>query len=109
MFKLDLLIAGRRIPTWFLVCDTGRHDIFIGHIWLAKNRALVDCEDRTIRWKDEQPQQQITAMLAGLTVPTAEIARCQKPQINDQHQQDTDRRDALMERQIRYGQVKLLR
>ena len=37
VFNIDLLITGRRVPTWFLVCDTGRHDIFIGRIWLAKN------------------------------------------------------------------------
>jgi hypothetical protein len=109
VFNLDLLIAGRRVLTWFLVCDTGRHDMFIGRIWLARNRALIDCEDRTIRWKDKYPPQ-ITSIPAGLTVPTSEIVRkCQKPHVDKQHQQDADRRDTLMERQIRNGQIKVLR
>jgi len=109
VFKLDLLVAGRCVPTWFLVCNTGKHDILIGRIWLAKNRALVDCADRAIRWKDERPQDQITGVPAGLTVPTSEIERCRKPQIDGEHQQDVERRDALMEQQIREGQIKVLR
>src|SRR5579871_5810698 len=109
VFRMDLLIAGRRVPTWFLMCDTGRHDLLLGRIWLAKNRALVDCEDRKIRWKEEEPMDQITGVPAGLTVPASEIARCQRPQINDDHQRDADRRDALMEQQIRSGQVSILR
>ena len=32
VFKLDLLVAGRRIPTWFLVCNTGKYDILLGRI-----------------------------------------------------------------------------
>ena len=109
VFKLDLLVAGRRIPTWFLICNTGKHDILLGRIWLAKNRALVDCEDRTIRWKDEH-HDLITGIPAGLTVPPSEIVRSrQKPSADEQHQQDADRRDALMEQQIRKGQIKVLR
>lgn len=111
VFTMDLLIDGRRIPTWFLVCDTGRHDIFLGRIWLAKNRALVDCEDRVLRWKDEQSyQDQITGVPTGLTLPPAEIARTgQGVQVNDQHQTDANRRDALMEQQIRNKQIKVMR
>ena len=108
VFKLDLLVAGRRTTTWFLVCNTGKHDILLGRIWLAKNRALVDCEDQIIRWKDEQ-QDLITGVPAGLTVPTSEIKRSQQPQIDQDHQQDANRRDALMEQQIRKGQIKILR
>ncbi len=109
VFKLDLLVAGRRIPTWFLICNTGKHDILLGRIWLAKNRALVDCEDRTIQWKDEH-HDLITGIPAGLTVPPSEIIRSrQKPSADEQHQQDADHRDALMEQQIRKGQIKVLR
>jgi len=82
--------------------------MLLGRIWLAKNRALVDCEDRLLRWKDEQ-QDLITGVPAGLTVPTSEIKRCQQPQIDQDHQQDADRRDALMEQQIHKGQIKVLR
>ena len=67
----------------------------------------MDCEDRLIRWKDEQ-QDLITGVPAGLTVPTSKIKRCQQPQINPDHQHDADRRDALMEQQIRKGQIKVL-
>ena len=108
VFKLDLLVAGRRTPTWFLVCNTGKHDILLGRIWLAKNRALVDCEDRTIRWKDEH-HDLITGVPAGLTVPTSEIERCRKPQIDPEYQQDANHRDTLIEQQIHKGQIKLLR
>jgi hypothetical protein len=105
VFNLDLLIAGRHIPTWFLVCDTGRHDIFIGRIWLAKNRALVDCKDRAVRWKDEQScQQLVTGVPSGLTIPATEIAKgAQGAQIDKRYQKDADRRDALLERQIYNG------
>jgi hypothetical protein len=109
VFKMDLLIAGRRVPTWFLVCNTGRHDVLIGRIWLAKNRALVDCEERKIHWKEEPPLDGITGVPAGLTVPPSEIVRCQEPQVHPDHQQDADRRDALMEQGILQGQIKVLR
>ena len=42
-------------------------------------------------------------------MPASEIARCQRPQINDDHQRDADRRDALMEQQICSGQVSIMR
>jgi hypothetical protein len=108
VFRIDLLIAGRRIPTWFLVCNTGRHDILLGRIWLAKNRALVDCENRAIIWKEEQAQDQISGMQVGLTVPASEIARCREAQTDQKHQQDVDRWNALMEQQTLQGQVKIL-
>ena len=52
-FTANLVIDGRRIPTYFLFCNTGRHDILIGRKWFEKTKVLIDCFNRKLIWPKE--------------------------------------------------------
>ena len=41
-FTANLVIDGRQIPTHFLFCDTGRHNVLIGRKWFKKTQVLIN-------------------------------------------------------------------
>jgi hypothetical protein len=81
---------GRRVPTWFLFCNTGRHDLLIGRKWFEKTGALIDCKHRVLVWRTERNYHGRQDVI----IPRKELL---PPPINEDHQKDADRRDALLD------------
>jgi hypothetical protein len=55
--RLSLKLEGRVfLDQPFILLDM-KHDIIVGRKFLAQQKALVDCDCRTLLWKDEVPAQ----------------------------------------------------
>ena len=97
---LNLIVDGRRqldIP--MLIVELGQHDIILGRKWLAEFRILTDCGKKRLIWPEEQTlEDEITSQIAKPLPKT--ILRREKI-VNPQHQEDANRRDHLIEEQIR--------
>lgn len=91
--QVTLIIDGRSIPTWFVYCNTGRHDILLGRIWFAKHHVLPDCANHRLIWPDDSRY----CAQRRLKIPRAEWQV--SPVANADHQADSDRRDQLMEQE----------
>ena len=78
--------------------NLGQHDIILGKMWMAKFDVLLDCRRKWLLWPDEQClKDQITTGIMKIIL----IQILKRPQaINEEHQQDTDRRNQMMARQI---------
>ena len=83
-FTANLVIDGRQIPTHFLFCNTGRHDILIGRKWFEKTKVLIDCFNRKLIWPDKAQYQ----ANRDLTVPRQEL---KPPEAKPKHQLDAER------------------
>jgi hypothetical protein len=78
--------------------DLGRHDVILGKMWMTKFDVLPDYRRKQLLWPNEQSlKDQITTGIMKI-IP---IQILKKPQrINEKHQQDADRRNRTMDRQI---------
>jgi hypothetical protein len=95
-FQVDLAIDGRRVPTWFFFCNTGRHDIILGKHWFAKTDTAIHCGTSKLIWPSEapyDPSRKLTVPRNRLFLPEVLYA-----------QEDADRRDALIEQEDRHLQ-----
>ena len=102
LFQASLVIDGRRIQSWFLFCNTGRHDLIVGRKWFERTGVLLDCRGKRLIWPDEQDYDG----RRDIVVPRSELV---PPAVDPAHQRDADLRDQALERDIRTGKVKLLR
>ena len=93
LFQASLLIDGRRVPTTFLFCDTGKHDMLIGRQWFEKTRSLIDCYSRGLAWRDEDNKAYIFDVKKDIVLPRQEMHP--RP-VNPEHQADVERRDGLL-------------
>jgi hypothetical protein len=93
---LNLIIDGWwQLQILFLIVNLGRHDIILGKMWITKFDVLPDCRRKQLLWPDEQSlEDQITTRIVKM-VPIQILKKPQK--INEEHQQDTDRRNRIME------------
>ena len=90
IFMAHLVIDGHRVPTWFFLCDTGRHDVLIGRKWLEKTKVLVDCAKKRLIWPESQEEYHGAK---DIIIPHAEL---QQRLADPSHQADADRRDLQM-------------
>jgi transposase InsO family protein len=102
LFQASLVIDGRRIRSWFLFCNTGRHDLIVGRKWFERTGVLLDCRGKRLIWPDEQDYDG----RRDIIVPRSELV---PPAADPAHQRDADLRDQALERDIKAGKVKLLR
>ncbi|KAF2192202.1 hypothetical protein K469DRAFT_716699 [Zopfia rhizophila CBS 207.26] len=49
----NLVIDGHRTATWFIFCNTGRHDLIIGRKWIELTRTMLDPINRRIVWPED--------------------------------------------------------
>ena len=87
-FKADLVIDKHRLTTYFVICNTGRHDLIIGRKLLEDAGVWVSCKERALMWPDDNKincKRDIHVPAYASTTPH-----------NSRHQADADRRDALM-------------
>ncbi|KAF2184938.1 hypothetical protein K469DRAFT_708703, partial [Zopfia rhizophila CBS 207.26] len=52
-FSANLVIDGHRTATWFIFCNTGRHDLIIGRKWIESTRTMLDPTNRRIVWPED--------------------------------------------------------
>jgi hypothetical protein len=81
-----------------LIVNLGQHDVILGKMWMTKFDILPDCRRKRLLWPNKQSlKDQITTGIVKI-VP---IQILKKPQtISKKHQQDADRRNRTMDRQI---------
>lgn len=87
-FKADLVIDGHRLTTYFVICNTGRHDLIIGRKLLEDAGVWVGCKERALWWPDDNNincKRDIHVPAYAPTMPH-----------DSRHQADADRRDALI-------------
>jgi len=51
-FKADLVINRHCVPSVFVFCNMGKHDIIMGHQWYTDNKVLLDCTNQQLIWPD---------------------------------------------------------
>jgi hypothetical protein len=91
---VHLLVDGRqRFDVPFLVTDLGKHEVILGRKWLAENHVLPDCHNQRLLWPEERSLKEELVSKHFLNVPRKILRR---PRSNDAHQEDANRRDALM-------------
>ena len=56
-FTANLMIDERWIPTHFLFCNTGRHNILIERKWFEKTKVLIDCFNQKLIWSEKAQYQ----------------------------------------------------
>ena len=56
-FTANLVIDRRQIPTHFLFCNTGRHDVLIRRKWFKKTKVLIDCFNQKLIWPEKAQYQ----------------------------------------------------
>jgi hypothetical protein len=101
LFQANLVINGRRIQSWFLFCNTGRHDLIVGRKWFERTGVLVDCRGKRLIWLDDRDYDG----RRDIAVPRSELV---PPVVDPAHQHDADLRDQALRREIEVGKVKLL-
>ena len=88
-FRADLVIDDHRLPTYFVVCDTGRRDLIVGRELLEDDGVWINNQKRKFRWPN-----------ADLRINCKKDIRMPRhvpsSKIDSVHQADADRRDALM-------------
>lgn len=96
--RLTFVINGRVQQSQpILIADIGRHDVIIGRLWFERHGVLVDCRSRRLYWPNQVLlKEEVLNQLTRL-VPRQILKR---PQIELKQQQDADRRDALIEKEI---------
>ena len=94
-FKADLVIDGHRVPSVFVFCNTGKHDIIMGRQWYADNKVLLDCANRRLIWPDAGGEYNAKRNLVveGSTYKYS-------PEIQQKHQYDADSRDKRFNQDI---------
>ncbi|KAF2177357.1 hypothetical protein K469DRAFT_809316, partial [Zopfia rhizophila CBS 207.26] len=83
-FLAQLVIDERCTTTWFIFCDTGRHDLIIGRKWFELTKAMPDPLNQQIVWPDDakiDAKRDIVIPYSAFTRPTIDLA----------HQKDADR------------------
>ena len=88
-FQANLVIDGHRLTTYFVPCNTGRHDLIIGRKFLEDADVWINCKQHALKWPD-------TAWIdckRDIIIPT------QGPitEVNPAHQMDADRRNHLVD------------
>jgi len=51
-FEVDFILDNYCLRTYFVCCDTGRHDLLIGRKLLEDAGVWVNCKERAICWSD---------------------------------------------------------
>ena len=100
-FQATLVIDGRRISTWFMLCDTGRHDVLLGRIWFEETGTLIDCKNRRLVWPGNSPYN----ANRDLVIPKSEF---KSPPSKKEHQEDVLRRDNKIDQQIRKHKITIM-
>jgi predicted aspartyl protease len=91
-FKADLVLDGHRINTYFVICDTGRHDLIIGRKLLSQAEAWVSCKKRKLQWPEGARTLDCKRdVQVPLYMPRP------SEEATAQHQADAERREALFE------------
>ena len=88
--EMSLTIDGRlqsKIP--MLIVDLGRQDLIIGRQWAANFDVLINCRERKLIWPETQPKNYRRV----IAVKKEDLIR----PVNQQHQQDADRRDRQLD------------
>lgn len=94
IFQASLVIDKRCISTWFFFCDTGHHDILIGHKWFEKTGTLLDCANQKLVW----PNDAIYNAQKDVTISQKELVL---PPVVPSHQEDVNRRDRNMAKEVK--------
>jgi transposase InsO family protein len=97
---LNLVVDGhRQLATPMLIVDLGRYDIILGKKWLAKFDVMPSCKLNRLIWPEETTLLDEVSTKCLTPLPKRILQR--KERIKEEHQEDADRRDKLMEREIR--------
>ena len=51
-FQADLVLDKHRIHSYFVLCNTGRHDLIIGRKLLEDADVWINCKRRQLIWPD---------------------------------------------------------
>ena len=78
-----------------LIADLGRHDFILGRMWFEQHGVLIDCRNRRLVWPDESTLFEEVSSQLSTPVPRQIL---QRPQPNQSHQRDADRRDQRINR-----------
>ena len=102
-FRADLVIDKHRLPTYFVVCNTGRHDLIVGRKLLEDAGVWINCGKRALQWPS-----------TDLRIDCKKDIRMPRHattlRIDSNHQADADQRDARMNVSIlKRGEVEALR
>lgn len=98
--RLHLMIGGRRFENVpMLIADIGRHELIIGKKWQVEHDVWLDVKNSKMIWPDQRPSlieeaKQFNELQAPRTI-------LKRPQLEVKHQEDADRRDQLMDQEIR--------
>ena len=95
VFTCTLGVGGRRIRDTPMVVVDMQYDIILGREWFAQQDVLIDCKRRRLIWPDKRKEY--------IAMHELEIQRKDLPDDtpDPRHQQDADRRDQAMAKQIR--------
>jgi RNase H-like domain found in reverse transcriptase/Reverse transcriptase (RNA-dependent DNA polymerase)/Integrase zinc binding domain/Chromo (CHRromatin Organisation MOdifier) domain len=96
--RLSFRIDNRLFPSQeFYVTDIG-HDVFIGQHWLSEKDVWIHCRTRTIRWPASHPPEPRGSPRSILPSRNPNLQ-------NPWFQKDADRRDQMMEDDIKRIQI----
>jgi len=88
-FQADLVLDGHRLPTYFVLCNTGRHDVIVGRKLLEDADVWVNCRQKVLRWPDSV----LIDCKRDINIPR----RSPTPGTDLRHQSDADRRNKQMD------------
>jgi hypothetical protein len=103
LIRLTLKIQGQiqqNLP--FLIMELGKHDVILGQMWLAKHGVLIDCRYHQLLWPEEVSLKDELLSKQDLFIPKSILSRSKE--VYPEHQEDTDRRDGLLDQDIRREQ-----
>jgi len=87
--QAHLVLDGHRLRTYFVFCNTGRHDMIIGRKLLEDADVWLNCKQQSLRWPDDAK----IDYKRDIAIPAQ---RGPSPGINPVHEADADRRDRQM-------------
>lgn len=90
VFKADLILDNHRILTYFVECNTGRHDVIVGDKTLSDADVAIHPKERGFIWLDDSNYNVRRDMIIPLSA-TEKV-------VDPAHQADAERRDQLFEK-----------
>jgi hypothetical protein len=78
-----------------LIVGLGDHDMILGRKWFAETGVLIDCKNRCLIWPEGVPQGKEWGRILTTTKENLEPAMA-----NPRHQEDADRRDRAMAKEM---------
>ncbi|KAF2275567.1 uncharacterized protein EI97DRAFT_443009 [Westerdykella ornata] len=89
-FQADLVLDKHRLRSFFVLCNTGRHDLIVGCKFLEDADVWVNCKRKQFIWPDKHLPDVKRDTLILTHIPRIPEA------LKEAHQADADRRDAQM-------------